>query len=239
MTIDDTDVEAEMNAQPEPPRESGDLESISRAIADLGSISDAMDGTVAESSGAMGALRELLRRLEALAVLSQEHQRNEAKIGQLFTRVQDYIDRTTAEAEEQARALIAEAEFEASRIVTAAKEEAHRLITDASRPTGIPPEAIRQLQVTIEGFARLNADLLRELAALNETLNEHAQPVTTGAEAGAADEPPPPPPVAWAPPPPVAPTPPPPPAVAYPPPPATYAPPPPPSDGTQLFRTSG
>jgi len=202
-----------MSVLPEPPLGNEGLEGITNAIAELGNISETMDATVAESSTALDGLRTLLRRLEALAVLSREHQRNEAKIGQLFTRVQDYIDRTTAEAEEQARNLIAEAEFEAARIVSAAKDEAHRLITDASRPTGIPPEAIRQLQVTIEGFARLNADLLRELAALNETLNEHAQAPATlppPRESGTL----PPPPRAWAPPPPTTVLPPPPPRTA-------------------------
>jgi len=186
--------------------DAGGLEGIVHAVADLGSMSDTMDRTAAEATGAMEGLKDLLRRLEALTVLSREHQRNEAKIGGLFTKVQDYIDRTTAETREQARNVIAEAEIEASRIVAAAKEEAGRIVADANRPAGIPPEAIRRLQATVEGFARLNGEFLRELTALNHTFDEHAR-----REVPPPPEVPlPPPPRAWSPPPPTSPLPPPP-----------------------------
>jgi len=174
------------------------LEGIAHTVADLCSMSETMDRTATEATGAMAGLKDLLRRLEALTVLSREHQRNEAKIGGLFTKVQDYIDRTTAEAQEQAGNLIAEAEVEATRIVAAAKEEAQRIVAEAQRPAGIPPEAIRRLQATIEGFAHLNSELLRELTALNHTFDEHARQEAPPP----VQAPPPPPPRAWTPPPP-------------------------------------
>jgi cell division septum initiation protein DivIVA len=158
---------------------------------------EAMDFTLGQAANAVDGLRDLLRRLEALSLLAREHHRNEVKIGQLFIRAQDYVTQAMTEAEEHARAIIAEAEFEAARIVSAAKDEAHRLITDARKPGGIPPEAIKQLQVTVDGFARLNSDLLRELSALSQTLASHAY---SQVPSHAAHEPlpsPPPPAVAW------------------------------------------
>ena len=188
-----------MSVPPDPVFPVKSVESMAGAVVDLDDMSEAMDLTVSQATSAVDGLKDLLRRLESLAVLAKEHQKNEVKIGELFISVQDYIARATAEAEERARSLIAEAEFEAARIVATAKEEAHRLISDARRPTGIPPEALKQLQGTIDGFARLNTDVLGELAALNETLTLHAQfdtapPLETARPLETPPPPPPPPP---------------------------------------------
>ncbi len=173
------------------PDGTGDLQGIANAVAGLGGVSTTMEQTATEASGALTGLRALLGRLEALTTLSQEHRRNEAKIGTLFTKVEEYVARTTAEAQERARRVVADAEFEASRIVSAAKEEAQRLMAEARQHGGMPPAAILQLQSTIETFARLNQDLLGELAALNHTFDQYL-PGT--APAVRADPPLPPPP---------------------------------------------
>ena len=169
---------------------------MSREVDPDESTFEAMDFTLGQAARAADGLKDLVRRLEALSLLAREHHRNEVKIGQLFIRAQDYVTQAMGEAEEQARAIIAEAEFDAARIVSAAKDEAHRLITDARRPGGIPPEAIRQLQVTVDGFARLNGDLLRELTALSQTLAAHAHSQATP-DAGRDPLPSPPSAVAW------------------------------------------
>jgi hypothetical protein len=169
----------------------------SNGAGDRDSVSEVMDRTVAQATSAATALAELLRSLEALAGLSAEHHRNEERIGQLFARAQDYVDRAQSEAQEHARRLVAAAEAEAARIVASAREEAHRLATDPGRQLSIPPEAVTQLQLTIDGFARLNNDLLRELATLNLTLTDRAQiapsaPSGTPARNGGHPLPPPP-----------------------------------------------
>src|ERR1700730_4289409 len=139
-----------MSVPPDPLVDAQGVEGVLSAVMKLDTMSDAMDQTVTQATSAVDGLKDLLLRLDALAVLAREHQRNEEKIGELFIRVQDYISRATTEAEEKAKNLIAEAEFEASQIVAAAKEEAHRLISDSRRPIGIPPAAIAQLQSTID-----------------------------------------------------------------------------------------
>jgi hypothetical protein len=168
-------LEAQMSVPPDPSLDAFGAEGLTSGVDELETTFEAMDLTVSQATSAVDGLRELLGRLEALATLARQHEQNEAKIGELFIRVQNYISSATAEAEEHARNLIAEAEFEAARIVATAKEEAHRLLSDAKRPAGIPPEAVVQLQVTIDGFARLNNELLRELGALNQTLLAHAR----------------------------------------------------------------
>jgi hypothetical protein len=185
-------LEAEMCVPPDPSLDAEGVQGIlGAATVDFDRMSEAMDITVTQATTAVDGLHDLLRRLEALAALAREHQRNEVKIGELFIKVQEYIDRATTEAEEQARNLIAEAEFEAGQIVAAAKEEAHRLISDARRPAGVPSGALAQLQVTIDGFARLNSELLRELTVLNQTLKVRERAASASPAIGAPLPPPP------------------------------------------------
>jgi hypothetical protein len=171
----DSVLEAQMIVPPDSSLDAFGGEDLTGGVDELENTFESMDLTVRQATSAVDGLRDLLGRLEALAALARQHQHNEAKIGELFIRVQDYISRATAEAEEHALNLIAEAEFEAARIVATAKEEAHRLLSEARRPASLPPEAITQLQMTIDGFARLNNELLRELGTLNQTLLAHAQ----------------------------------------------------------------
>ena len=136
----------------------------------------AVGDTVRHAAGVLSGLQELLQRLDASIADAAAQRRTEVEIGQLITRTNEFVERTVAEAEEQARHLVAEAEFEATRIVAAAKEQAHRLIEEAKQSSALPPEAVRQLQVTIDGFGHLNGELLRELNALGQTLATYARP---------------------------------------------------------------
>ena len=161
------------------------------ATSDHGSMVEAMDSTVGHATHAIEDLKELLRRLEALAALAREHEQNEAKIGELFLRVQDYVAKASAEAEQRARTLVAEAETEAAKIVSSAQLEAQRIVAEARRTGGIPPEALQQLHGTVDRFAQLNAELVRELSALNEALVRRAAPPSSPPPPGAAPPPPP------------------------------------------------
>jgi hypothetical protein len=137
---------------------------------------EAMEDTVTQASGALDELQDLFKRMKSLMVLAREQQLHEEKIGELFIRAQDYVNEALADAEARACQLIADAEFEAAQIVDEARDEARRIINEARRATALPPEAVRQLQATIEGFARLNRELLGELTHLGEALASYAQP---------------------------------------------------------------
>jgi len=136
----------------------------------------AVGETVRHAAGVLAGLQDLLQRLDSSINDAAAQRRTEIEIGQLITRTNEFVERSVAEAEEQARHLVAEAEFEATRIVAAAKEQAHRLIEEAKQSSALPPEAVRQLQVTIDGFGHLNGELLRELTALGQTLATYARP---------------------------------------------------------------
>jgi len=151
---------------------------------------EAMEDTVRQASGALDELQDLFKRMKSLMVLAREHQLHEEKIGELFVRAQDYVNEALADAEERARQLIADAEFEAAQIVDDARDEAHRIINEARRATALAPEAVRQLQATIEGFARLNRELLGELTHLGEALASYAQPRLAMSPAAALPPPP-------------------------------------------------
>jgi hypothetical protein len=137
------------------------------APGERGPMAEAVDASVEYASNTMEGLRRLLKRLEALSGLAREHDDNQAKIGELFLRVQDYVAKASAEAEERARGLVAEAETEAEAIVSAARHEAERILEEARRTGGVPPAALAQLHGTVERFAHLNAELVHELRALN------------------------------------------------------------------------
>jgi hypothetical protein len=156
-----------------------------------GPMAGAVDASVAYATNAMEGLRDLLKRLEALSSLAREHDDNQAKIGELFLRVQDYVAKATAQAEDHARGLVAEAEREAQAIVSAARHEAERITEEARLNGGAPPEALAQLHGTVERFAHLNTELVHELSALNDALASHADNPTSAPASAAAPPPPP------------------------------------------------
>ena len=157
------------------------------AVSDDGPI-EVMDTTVRQASGVLDELQDLFTRMRGLLVLAREQYRNEEKIGELFVRAQDYVNQALADAEERARQLIADAEFEAAHIVDEARDRARILVEDAHISNKLPPGAIQQLQATIDGFARMNRELLAELTQLGEV-------VAALASTRLAPAPPPPPPL--------------------------------------------
>jgi vacuolar-type H+-ATPase subunit H len=138
----------------------------------------AIGRTVSEAAGTMTELHEVFDRLRALLVLAREEHDNEVKIGELFLRAQEHVNRAVADAEKRTKQLLADAELEAARIVTAAEREAHRLLEEARRPA-MDPSVTEQLQKTIDGFAQVNRELQSELTSLVRSMTEHAPAPST------------------------------------------------------------
>ena len=140
----------------------------------------AIGHTVSEAAGTMAELHEVFDRLRELLVIAREEHDSEVKIGELFVRAQDHVNRAVADAEERTRQLLADAELEAARIVTAAEREARRLLEEARQPT-MDPSVTEQLRKTIDGFTRVNSELQTELTSLVRSLAAQAQPPSNGA----------------------------------------------------------
>ena len=89
----------------------------------------------------------------------------EAELGRLFVRAAQFADTAIAEAEDEARQLIVAANREADRILTDARVEAEALIEEGRRSS-----AVEQVQATIEGFSRVNQELMREFEILRQVI---------------------------------------------------------------------
>jgi len=106
----------------------------------------------------------------------------EIEIGQLFARAQSFIDRSVAQAHEQAAQILAEARAKADAIVAEARQPATEVVDDAPRYQAILPEALQQLEKTINSFSRTNSELTHELSQLRSSLapqpgsHVHARP---------------------------------------------------------------
>ena len=139
----------------------------------------AIGRTVSEAAGTMTELHEVFDRLRALLVLAREEHDNEVRIGELFVRAQEHVNRAVADAEERTRQLLADAEIEAARIVTAAEREAHRILAEARVPA-VDPSVAEQLQKTIDAFARVNGELQSELTSLVRSMTTHGPAPSSG-----------------------------------------------------------
>jgi hypothetical protein len=136
---------------------------------------EAIEQALKNVAGAFDGLRNLLERLETSIQDARDQHDAEREIGELFTKAQHYLRQVVAEGEERARQLVVDAEFEAARILEAAKHEAHRIEEEARRKPALPPEAVRQLEITIEAFSAVNQQLSQELMALGNVLMTYAQ----------------------------------------------------------------
>ncbi len=93
----------------------------------------------------------------------------EAELGRLFVRAAEFADSAVADAEEHARRLVAEARVNAERILADARIEAESIIEEAQR-SGLPAAAAEQVHATIDGFTRVNRELIKELEFLRDVL---------------------------------------------------------------------
>jgi hypothetical protein len=94
----------------------------------------------------------------------------EAELGRLFVRAAQFADTAIAEAEDEARQLIVAANREADRILTDARVEAEALIEEGRRSSELGAAAVEQVQATIEGFSRVNQELMREFEILRQVI---------------------------------------------------------------------
>ncbi len=94
----------------------------------------------------------------------------EAELGRLFVRAAEFADEAVAEAEEHARRLLADARIQAERIMADARIEAESIIEESQR-AGLPAAAAaEQVHATIDGFTRVNQELIKELEVLRGVL---------------------------------------------------------------------
>jgi hypothetical protein len=94
----------------------------------------------------------------------------EAELGRLFVRAAQFADSAIAEAEDEARQLIAAAKRDAERILADARVEAEALIEEGHRSSELGAAAAEQVQATIEGFTRVNQELMKDLEILREAI---------------------------------------------------------------------
>ena len=105
----------------------------------------------------------------------------EAELGRLFVRAAQFADTAIAEAEDEARQLVAAANREAQRILAAARVEAEAMIEEGHRSSELGVAAAEQVQATIEGFTRVNQELMKDLEMLRDAIQPEpaAGPVPT------------------------------------------------------------
>ena len=117
----------------------------------------------------------------------------EAELGRLFVRAAQFADAAIAEAEEEARQAVTAASREAERILADARIEANAIIDEAKRSTALGAAAAQKVQSTIEGFTRVNQELIRELDYLRDIIQPElaagTAPPLPAVTAGTADLP--------------------------------------------------
>jgi hypothetical protein len=103
----------------------------------------------------------------------------EAELGRLFVRAAQFADTAIAEAEDEARQVVAAAHRQAERILADARNEADALIEEGQRSSQLGAAAAQQVQATIEGFTRVNQELMRELEFLRDVIQPELTEGTT------------------------------------------------------------
>jgi hypothetical protein len=94
----------------------------------------------------------------------------EAELGRLFVRAAQFADSAIAEAEEEARQVVIAANQEAQRILADARLEADAITEEARRSSALGLAAAQKVQSTIEGFTRVNQELIKELDFLRDVI---------------------------------------------------------------------
>jgi hypothetical protein len=160
-----------------PPAESGDeatsedlaLEAVAASLSNVSTVMDHLTAQLTQLTEAFGHTRTI--------------RNTEAEIGRLFVRAQAHVDESIDKAHAQAHQIVSQAQLEAARIVEQAHLQAAEIVEQARRSAILQPEAVTRLSSTIEGFARMNNELVRELSQLRESLAPMAaaEPVVTSA----------------------------------------------------------
>jgi len=113
----------------------------------------------------------------------------EAELGRLFVRAAQFADSAVAEAQEEARSVVAAADQEAQRILADARREAEAMIEEGQRSSELGIAAAQQVRATIDGFTRVNNELVRDLEFLREIIQPQLPAGTTPQLPSATDDP--------------------------------------------------
>jgi len=165
MTSEHHDPEAPRIAMHVVPPVDAEDEALEAVASSLESVASTMNHLTSQ----LTALTEAFGRTKTLRA-------TEAEIGRLFVRAQEYVDDSIADARERARRIVAEAQDQAAHIIEQAQAQAAEIVEQARRQAILRPEAVAQLSNTIEGFSRMNVELVEELSRLRETLAPMAEP---------------------------------------------------------------
>jgi hypothetical protein len=95
----------------------------------------------------------------------------EVEIGRLFVESQQFIEAYLSKIEAKIHEVMSEAEGKARQILAEATEEAQAIRGEAQRVAFASTNTVRELQSAIAGFTTVNAELLKELGALNGMLS--------------------------------------------------------------------
>ncbi len=135
-------------------------------------------------------IEELQGRLEqanARLASATNVEATEYEIGRLFVEAQRFSEASLSTLEVKVHEILCEAEAKAKQILTEATQEAHEIRQQAQEAALTSTASVRELQSAIAGFTAVNAELLKELAALNATLTPEGQQGRTeiGSSSGA------------------------------------------------------
>ncbi len=142
----------------------------------------AVESAGSELGSIAGAIETLQNRLaQAQDQLSNVAavQTTEYEISRLFVEAQRFSEASLSKLEIQIQEILIEAEAKAAEILREATEEAAEIRRQAHQSTSIPNRAAEEVQSAIAGFASVNSQLVRELAALNDMLTtstDHRSP---------------------------------------------------------------
>jgi len=147
----------------------------------LRSASDALDAARSAAGAARAAAAAAERAAEAVRRFTVVRA-SEAEIDQLLTRCKEFVQNAIADAERQAHEILSAANAEAGTILTDASRRAGELAMPTSPPVGPPPvispESARELNSTIDGYIKVNNELMHELRLLSGSFGqEHEVPV--------------------------------------------------------------
>jgi hypothetical protein len=118
-------------------------------------------------------IEELQGRLEqanARLASAASVETTEYELGRLFVEAQRFSEASLSTLEVKVHEILGEAEAKAKQILTEATEEAHEIRRQAQQSAFASTTSVRELQSAIAGFTVVNAELLKELGALNATL---------------------------------------------------------------------
>ena len=97
----------------------------------------------------------------------------------MFVEAQRFSEASLSKLEIQIQEILIEAEAKAAEILREATEEAAAIRRQAQQSSSVPNRTAQEVQTAIVGFASVNSELVRELAALSDVLTsstDHQSP---------------------------------------------------------------